>query len=158
MYFNVLQTVCVHWLVPVLLVLKSKDVLLQLWMEWKTKSPESHEKKRQLNLQKRREQIKAEQDLPLKQKSNANEGFNSAVKRENVVSNWVAGLKKEARKHRSDSKPNDSTMPADFSVKQPNKRLSGRWIKAKVMLATMKMIKNQQRRQPATRALILHNQ
>ena len=44
---------------------------------------------------------KAEQDLPVKHKSNANEGFNSTVKRKNVVSE-VAGLKKEARKHRND--------------------------------------------------------
>ena len=47
--------------------------------------------------------IKDEQDLPLKQKSKASEGSNSAVKHENVVSK-VAGLKKQVRKHRSDSK------------------------------------------------------
>ena len=44
---------------------------------------------------------KAEQDLPVKQKSNTTEGSNSAVKRKNVVSK-VAGLKKDARKHRND--------------------------------------------------------
>ena len=36
---------------------------------------------------------KAEQDLPLRQKSNASESFNPAVKHENVVSK-VVGLKK----------------------------------------------------------------
>ena len=75
---------------------------------------------------------KAEQDLPVKQKRNTNEGSSSAVKYTNVVSK-VAGLKKEARKHRNDWKPNDRDIPADFNVKQPNKGLAGCWIKAKVM-------------------------
>ena len=86
---------------------------------------------------------KAEQDLLLKQIKEQRErtqGSNSAVKHENVVSK-VAGPKKEARKHRSDSKPSDSETPADFSVKQTSKRLAGCCIKAKVMLAAMKMIK-----------------
>ena len=68
---------------------------------------------------------KAEQDLLLKQIKEQRErtqGSNSAVKHENVVSK-VAGPKKEARKHRSDSKPSDSETPADFSVKQTSKRL-----------------------------------
>ena len=60
---------------------------------------------------------KAEEDLPLKQKSNMNEGSDSAVKRENVMSK-VAGPKKEGRNHRSDWKPNDSEMPAHLSLKQ----------------------------------------
>ena len=85
-------------------------------------SPESHEHKRQLLLQKRREQSRARLASETKVR-NANEGSNSAVKRENVVSK-VDGLKKQARKHRSGSKPNDSEMSADFSVKQTNKRLA----------------------------------
>ena len=64
---------------------------------------------------------KAEQDLPVKQKRNTNEGSSSAVKYTNVVSK-VAGLRKEARKHRNDWKPNDSEMPADFNV---NSRTNG---------------------------------
>ena len=43
-----------------------------------------------------------EQDLIVKQKSNTSEGSNSAAKHENVVSK-VPGLKKQARKRRSDS-------------------------------------------------------
>ena len=39
---------------------------------------------------------KAEQDLPVRQKSNASESFNPAVKCVNVVSK-VVGLKKQAR-------------------------------------------------------------
>ena len=76
---------------------------------------------------------KDEQDLPLKQKRKASEGFNSAMKRaENVVSK-VFGLNKRVRKHRSDSKPNEQR---DASRRQcqtePNKELAGCWIKAKV--------------------------
>ena len=55
------------------------------------------------------------------------EGCNSSVKRENVLTKVVC-LKK-ARKHRSNSKPRDSEMSADVSVKQPKKRLAGCWIK-----------------------------
>ena len=55
------------------------------------------------------------------------------------------GLKKKARKHRSNSKLNGSDVQADVSVKQPNKVLAGCWIKSKVMLATMKMKQQQQR-------------
>ena len=51
---------------------------------------------------------KDEQDLPVRQKKKAN----STVKRENVVSK-VAGLKKQTRKHRRDSKLNGSEVPAD---------------------------------------------
>ena len=120
------------------------------------KSPESHEHKRQLRLQKQREQSRARLPLWNKLKSNANEGSNCTLKHENVVST-VAGLKKEARKHRSDSTQNDSEMPADFSVKQPSKRLAGCWIKAKVMLAAMKMIKTTTTTLPETRALILRH-
>ena len=43
---------------------------------------------------------KAEQDLTVRQKSNASEGFNSALKRENVVSKDI-GLKKQARRTES---------------------------------------------------------
>ena len=42
------------------------------------------------------------------------------LEHENVVSK-VFGLNKQVRKHRSDSKLNDSEMPADVSVKHPNK-------------------------------------
>ena len=75
----------------------------------------------------------SETDLPVRQKSNASEGCNSAVKP--VVSKVVELRKKEARKHRSDSKPNDSEMPVDISVKQPNKGLTGYWI---IVLGVMK--------------------
>ena len=82
------------------------------------KTQESHECKRQHRLQKQHEQ-KREGLACETLKSNVNEGWNSAVKRKNLVSK-VTGLKREARKHRSDSKPNDSEIPADVSVKQPN--------------------------------------
>ena len=59
---------------------------------------------------------------PLKQKSNASEGFNSAVKHENVVSKVVV-MKKQLRKHRRDSHLNGSEMPADVSVS--NSRTNG---------------------------------
>ena len=87
------------------------------------KTPESHECKRQLS-----SLNQVEQDFPVRQKSNASEGCKSAV----IVKRKVVRLTKQARNHRSDSKPNDSEMPADVSVKQPNKGLSGYWIKAKV--------------------------
>ena len=67
---------------------------------------------------------KAKQDLPVRQKTKASEGSNSTVKREKVVSK-IVGLKKKARKHRSDSKLNGREVPADISVKQPNKVLAG---------------------------------
>ena len=94
---------------------------------------------------------KAEQDLPVRQKSNSSEGCTSAVKREKVVSK-VVGLK-QARKHRSDSKPSDREMSVDVSIKQSNKGLVGFWIKAKVMLAAMKMKQQQRRNQKRTRVL-----
>ena len=87
---------------------------------------------------------KAEQDLPVRQKSNASKSCNSAVKRKNVVSK-VGGLKKQVRKHGSDPKPSDSEMLAYISVTQPKKGLTRCCIKANVMLAAMKM-KQQQRR------------
>ena len=119
------------------------------------KSPESHEHKRQLRLQKQREQSRVRLTSETKEQRERDSDY--ALKHENVVSK-VAGPKKEVRKHRSDSKPNDSEMPADFSVKQPSKELAGCWIKTKVMLAAMKMIKTTTMMQPETRALILHNQ
>ena len=85
-------------------------------------TPESHEYKPQLRLQKQFEQSRAR--LPVRQKRNASEGSNSTVKREKVVSK-IVGLKKKARKHRSDSKLNGREVPADISVKQPNKVLPG---------------------------------
>ena len=88
---------------------------------------------------------KDKQDLPFRQKSNANEGCNSAMKRKNVVS-IVMGLKKQARKYRRNSDLNGSEIPADVSVKHPNKRLPACWIKVKVMLAAMKMKPEQPRR------------
>ena len=75
------------------------------------KTPESHECKVF-----RSSMNKAEQDMPVRQKSNASEG----VKRENVFSKVVL-LKKQARKHRSDSKLDGSEIPADVSLKQSNK-------------------------------------
>ena len=59
----------------------------------------------------------AEQDLPVKQKSNASESFNSAMKCKNVVSKVVL-LKKQARKHRSDSKLDGSEMAVDLPMRQ----------------------------------------
>ena len=63
---------------------------------------------------------KDQQDMPVRQKSNASEGFNST----NIASK-VVWLEKEARKHLSDSQPNDRDMPADESAKEPNKGLTG---------------------------------
>ena len=60
---------------------------------------------------------KDEQDVPVRQRTNASEEF--AVKRVKVVSEDF-GQKKTTRKHRSKSKFNESEMPADISVKQPN--------------------------------------
>ena len=85
---------------------------------------------------------KDEQDLPVRKKSNASEGFNSerrlqlrleARKRREQSRR---GLKKQNRKQRRDSKLNGSEVPVDVSVhvKQLNKGLAGCWIKAKVML------------------------
>ena len=67
----------------------------------------------------------------------------------------VVRLNKQVGKQRSDSKLNSSDMPADFSVKQPNTRLECCWIKAKLMLATMKMKQQQFGNQ---RQKYLHNQ
>ena len=61
---------------------------------------------------------KDEQELPVKQKTNVSKDCNPA----DMVSK-VVGLEKQAWKHRSDSKPNDSEMPAGVSVKQPNTEL-----------------------------------
>ena len=97
-----------------------------------------------------------EQDLIVRQKSNTSEGSNSAAKHENVVSK-VPGLKKQAKKHRSDSKLNGSDMPADVSAKYPNKGLARCWIKAKVMVAAMKM-KRQKRRNRRYKITYVHNQ
>ena len=84
------------------------------------------------------------------------ESYDSTVKR---VSGEQSrrGLKKQTRKQRSDSKLNGSEVPAEVSVKQPNKRLAGCWIKAKVMLGAMKIIKTTTTTQTATKVL-LHNQ
>ena len=54
----------------------------------------------------------------MRQKSNASEDFNFAVEHEDVVSKVVV-LKKQARKHRSDSKPNGIDKATDVSVKWP---------------------------------------
>ena len=67
---------------------------------------------------------KDKQDLSVGQKSNANEGFNSTVKHLNVVSK-VFLLKKQARKHRSESKLDGFEIPEDVSVKESNKGLTG---------------------------------
>ena len=56
--------------------------------------------------------------MPVKQKTNVSKDCNPA----DMVSK-VVGLEKQAWKHRSDSKPNDSEMPAGVSVKQPNTEL-----------------------------------
>ena len=61
---------------------------------------------------------KDEQELPVKQKTNVSKNWTSA----DIVSK-VVGLEKQAWKHRSDSEPNDSEMPAGVSVKQPNTEL-----------------------------------
>ena len=97
-----------------------------------------------------------EQDLIVRQKSNTSEGSNSAAKHENVVSK-VPGLKKQARKRRSDSQLNGREMPVDVSAKYPNKGLAGCWIKAKVMVAAMKM-KRQKRRNQRYKTTYVHNQ
>ena len=55
-------------------------------------TPESHAGKCQLRLQKRRVQLRREENV---------------------------GLKKQARKHKSNSKPSDSEMPAEVSIQQP---------------------------------------
>lgn len=60
--------------------------------------------------------------MPVRQKSNASEGCNSALKCENVMSK-VIGLKKQDRKHRSDSKPSDVEMPAELL--EANSRTKG---------------------------------
>ena len=83
------------------------------------KTPESHEHKRQLRLQKQREQSRARLACETKEQRTS-----EGVKRENVVSKVVL-LKKQARKHRSDSKLDGSEIPADVSVKQLNKGLAG---------------------------------
>ena len=62
------------------------------------------------------------------------------------------GWRKKARKHRSDSKLNSSEMLADVSVKEPNKRLAGCWIKAKAMFAAMKMKQEQQRNETSDKS------
>ena len=61
--------------------------------------------------------------------SNVNEGF-SDIERLNdnegrLRLSRVVGPKKQARKHRSDSKPNNSEMPTEFSVKAPNIEFTG---------------------------------
>ena len=61
---------------------------------------------------------KDKQELPVKQKTNVSKDCNSA----DIVSK-VVGLEKQAWKHRSDSKSNDSEMPAGVNVKQPNTEL-----------------------------------
>ena len=53
---------------------------------------------------------KDEQDLSVRQKTNASEDCNSAD-----IMSAVVGLTRQAGKHRSDSKPNDSEMTADES-------------------------------------------
>ena len=61
------------------------------------------------------------------------QGCNSTVKK------LTSSAKSSGWRNKPDSKPSDSEMPADVSVKQLNKGLAGCWIKAKVMLAAMKM-------------------
>ena len=70
--------------------------------------------------------------------SNVNTGLSDAEKltdnegcRLSLMSR-VVGPKKQARKHRSDSNPNDSEMPAELSVKAPNIELAGCMFKTKV--------------------------
>ena len=74
---------------------------------------------------------KGEQDLPVREKSNASEGSISewrlqlrreARKRREQI---CRGLKKQARKHRCKLKLNGSEVPEDASVKQLNKRFAG---------------------------------
>ena len=98
------------------------------------KTQESHDCKLQLRFQKgggggggggRK------QDFTVRQKSNANESSNSAVKREDFVSK-VVGPKKQARKQRSDSNPDDNAKPRDVSVKQSDKGLTGCRFKTKL--------------------------
>ena len=90
---------------------------------------------------------KQKQDLLVRRKTgNASEGCNSERRLQlcrearKPRERSRRGLKKQARKHRSDSKLNGSEGPADVTLKKPNKRLAGCWITAKVMLAAMKMI------------------
>ena len=75
------------------------------------------------------------------QKSNACE-VSVQLRRREAQKGHEQGLKKKARNHRSDSKLNGSEVQADVSVKQPNKRLTDHMIKAKAMLAAMKMKQN----------------
>ena len=78
--------------------------------EMNGKTQESKDCKRQLRLQKRREQI--EQDLPVMRQNLTRAVEQAAVR---------LGLEKRARKHSSGSKPNYRDMPADVSVKEPSK-------------------------------------
>ena len=118
------------------------------------KAPESHECERKLRLQRQREQRRAR--LARETKEQRQRRLQLRREETDVVSK-VVGLKKQARKHRSDSKPSASEMAAYVSAKQPNKGLAGYWIKAKVMLAAMKM-KRQQRRNQRYKTEYLHNQ
>ena len=70
---------------------------------------------------------KDDQGFFVKQMSNVNEGFSYIeIWKDNegrlslIIMSRVVGPKKQARKHRSNSKPNDSEMPLEFSVKEPN--------------------------------------
>ena len=81
------------------------------------KTPESHECKSQLHVQKQREQSRARLACETKERAKASTPL--TVKRLNVVSE-VISWQKQARKHRSDSKLDDSEMLADAGVKQPN--------------------------------------
>ena len=65
-------------------------------------------------------------------------------------------LKKQARKHRSDPKLNDSEMPADISVKEPKKGPAGCCIKEQVLMLAIIKIKHQKRRHQRQKEY-LHN-
>ena len=115
-------------------------------------TPESHECKWQCRLQKLREQWR--RWLACEKKEQCQRRLQLRVIRLQLCQEAQkcreqsrCGLKKQARNHRSDSKLNGRWAPADVSIKQPNKRLAGCWIKAKVMLAVMKQQQRHNQRQ-----------
>ena len=125
------------------------------------KTPESHECKQQRRLQKQHAQRQTRLACGPKeqcQQRPKERRLQLHCEAQKHCEQSRRRLKKQTRKHRSDSRLNGSEMPADVSVKQPNKRLAGCCqIKAKVMcLLPWKWFKQQQRRNQQQK--YLHNQ
>ena len=94
------------------------------------KRPECHECKRHFRLQKEREQKRTREH----ETKRSSCGRRLQLRREPRKSLWDKEKSQWlVRKHRSDSKLNGSEMPADVSVKQPNKGLAGSWMKTKLV-------------------------